>query len=151
MCPAVGSGSSLFWELCSGGSGLFPHPGLRFHARTPLPHAVIRGLPPPRRRWQPLKRSRTALVDRAGQQPRQQLPGSVGSGSPAARCVLRSPASVESAGLPNSSLGAWALTGDPCPRESEGSLSLHFKETVTCSRLRASFPGSESPTLGLAS
>lgn len=83
----------------------FPHPGLRFHARIPLPHAVIRGLSSPRR-WQPQKRSRTALVDRAGQQPGQQRPGLVGSGSPAARCVLRSPASVRPARLPSSSLGS---------------------------------------------
>ena len=50
MCPAVGWGSSLFWELCYSGSASAPpppNPGLRFYSRIPLPHAVIRGRSPP--------------------------------------------------------------------------------------------------------
>lgn len=39
MRQALGAGSGLFWELVSGG---FFSPGLGFHARIPLPHAVIR-------------------------------------------------------------------------------------------------------------
>lgn len=38
MRPAVGAGSCLFWEFCS---GVF-FPGLGFHARIPLPHAATR-------------------------------------------------------------------------------------------------------------
>lgn len=128
MCPAVGSGSSLFWELCSGGSVVgffFPHPGLRFHAKIPLPHAVIRGLSPPgagspgrtdRTCWQSWSATRAAA-------PRAQQ---LDPGNPAAGFALRSPASVRPARLPKSNLGAWALTGDPGPREPEGSLSQHL-------------------------
>lgn len=103
----------------------FPHPGLRFHAKIPLPHAVIRGLSPPgagspgrtdRTCWQSWSATRAAA-------PRAQQ---LDPGNPAAGFALRSPASVRPARLPKSNLGAWALTGDPGPREPEGSLSQHL-------------------------
>lgn len=93
-------GALLWWRWF-----IFPIPGSGSTPESPSPMLSSGAYPLPGR-WQPLKRSRTALVDRAGQQPGQQRPGLVGSGSPAARCVLRSPASVRPARLPSSSLGS---------------------------------------------
>lgn len=57
MCRAVGSGSSLFWELCSSGGGFSPHPGLRFHASIPPPMPSSGAYPLPSR--QPGRADRT--------------------------------------------------------------------------------------------
>lgn len=43
MCPAVGSGSRLFWELCSGGGGLFSPPRAQVPRQNPPPPCCHQG------------------------------------------------------------------------------------------------------------
>lgn len=75
MRQAVGTGSGLFLELCS---GVFLMPGLVFHARIPLRHAVIRAQLQTSAQPLPLRAAwgeRTAFVGKAGQRRLRKRPG----------------------------------------------------------------------------